>query len=236
LGLVATLEPTPLTCTNGVCSAEFSAFCLQKRRAAPMPDTAYAVAPGTRLTLRLTAADGQTHDIDAVPHVSVTSERIFASVRISLPEAELRRLGGAGAAVAVGQLASVVPVASADNPLAAAEIAQVTGPMRKLAAAVLESGGEGAVTARIANQLVNANYPADYQAKVDVDALWTKAVGAKPGPDAAPGVKRAAAALAHCAVNYGGNSGLVSECMGEVHDTLMSETTERVWKGLAAGS
>jgi hypothetical protein len=41
LGLVATATPTPLSCENGKCWAEFSAFCLQKHRQAPDEKTAY---------------------------------------------------------------------------------------------------------------------------------------------------------------------------------------------------
>ena len=51
LGLVATTAPTPLTCSDGMCSAQFSAFCLQQHRISPTAGTAYRPAKGTALTL-----------------------------------------------------------------------------------------------------------------------------------------------------------------------------------------
>ena len=41
LGLTV-VEATPLNCADGVCSAEFSAICLQEHRAIPKPGTRYA--------------------------------------------------------------------------------------------------------------------------------------------------------------------------------------------------
>mgnify|MGYP006242207345 CR=1 FL=1 len=36
LGLVASLEATPMTCENGTCFAEFLTFCLQEQRETPL--------------------------------------------------------------------------------------------------------------------------------------------------------------------------------------------------------
>ena len=52
LGLVASNgAPTPLTCIDGQCSAQFSTFCLQQNRPAPSRGDDYAVAAGGSLTL-----------------------------------------------------------------------------------------------------------------------------------------------------------------------------------------
>ena len=55
LGLLATNAPTPLTCNDGICSAQFSAFCLQQHRKSPTAGTAYR--PAKRTALTLTAVD-----------------------------------------------------------------------------------------------------------------------------------------------------------------------------------
>jgi hypothetical protein len=132
LGLVATATPTPLTCENGKCWAEFSAFCLQQHRKSPDEKTVYVPAADTKLTLQVTAADGSVRTVDAASLVTIESERVFLSVRIGLPESVIREMNGAHAAISVGKLASLVPAVTggAGNPMTAAEIAHFTGPMR----------------------------------------------------------------------------------------------------------
>ena len=39
LGLQASLQPTPMICTDKGCRADLSAFCLQQQRADPTPGT-----------------------------------------------------------------------------------------------------------------------------------------------------------------------------------------------------
>src|SRR4030095_557352 len=60
LGLVASHgAPTPLTCIDGQCSAQFSTFCLQQNRPAPSRGDDYGLAAGSNLSLIAVNGAGQ---------------------------------------------------------------------------------------------------------------------------------------------------------------------------------
>src|SRR5688500_17138173 len=65
LALLSTDGTVPLHCQGAVCSAELSAFCLERHRATPEAGTLYQAAPNAALVLVVTAADGSSREIDA---------------------------------------------------------------------------------------------------------------------------------------------------------------------------
>src|SRR5215470_15743874 len=61
LGIVASNGlPTPLSCSDGYCSAYLASFCLQEARYAPNSGSEYHLAPGGRLTLLARLAGGRS--------------------------------------------------------------------------------------------------------------------------------------------------------------------------------
>ena len=237
LGLVASAEPLPLVCEGGVCSAEFSTLCLQPKRPAPVPGTAYRPAGSGGLTLVVTAADGSDRRLAADALVNVRAGRIFSVVTISVPEAAVRALGPGNAALVVGAQASLVPdaIPGDDAPLSPGEIADATGPLRAVAAEVLARDDDVAVAARLINRLVNA-LPRQGRASAERRAsLWRHAAVA--GPAAGPGVERAKAAYGLCrGMAVDGRVDSMRSCLEWRHDAFMQHVNERYFRAIETGS
>jgi hypothetical protein len=236
LGLVATAEPTPLNCADGLCGAEFSSFCLQQEKPAPAMGTEYRAANGSDFTLVYTDADGATAEIDAAPYVVIDSQRRYAAVRISLPEDLAHMLGARDLALRIGAHASAVPATIADDPspLTMAEIGKVTGSLRRLAERLFDPGSDTAVAAATAIKLVNAARDAEPPTPIDVAALWRKALGETADGDEQPGVGTVAQDLQRCPTTH---SGLFTACLQRIHEDSITQANLRVWAGLAeAGS
>ena len=239
LGLLATAEPTSLHCEAGVCSAEFSAFCLQENRKIPVPGTAYAPAGKTRLDLVLTAADGRRWRLPAAPHASVESRHSFATVRISLSRRTLEDLGGVAASISVSRLASLIPIAERDDPdpLRAAEIADITGPKRLIASAMVETTADDVIVAQKTVRLINALPARGGVPAARRNARWHDVFGAKPAGDGKPALRRAVAAFEDCrrVVNRRFHPDMRS-CLQRYHDDAMVDVTRKVWNALKPGS
>ncbi len=109
LGVVATLEPVPLTCTRGVCSAEFTAFCLQERRASPARGTAYTAHDPRRIVLTgAKKGTGKTVRLAAADVLGIAAERGHSAVRMSVPVDVLRRHNLAALRVEVAEGVTLV--------------------------------------------------------------------------------------------------------------------------------
>jgi hypothetical protein len=239
LGLVATAEPMPLICAEGICRAEFSAFCLQDKRVPPRSGTAYTVARDKGLTLVVTAADGAQRRLPAAGLVRVVSARAYMAVTVSIAERYLKTLGATGAAVVVGQQVSLVPVPESGDPwpLTEDDVASATGPNRAGAAHFFDRGGELPVAARITNRLINAAPSDQPLGPQERDDFWRRVIGADPADATDPGTLSAARIFTRC-------RGLVAEgahptlrrCLEQQHDALMIETNGVYWQTLDAGS
>ncbi len=199
LALIETPEATPLACADGVCQAEFSTMCLQRSRDIPKPGTAYAPASAASVALVLTRADGSTIRVAGAPGLTFTTPNNYLSTVASIPETELARLGAVGAAVEIAPLASLLPVAVADdtNPLTADEIAQVTGSARLTAQRVLEHAGDTLSAVRVANRFANLLLVRPAPTPEAREALWREVVAG--GDGAAPaGVARVENIIGTC--------------------------------------
>ena len=103
LGLLATGKtPVELKCVDGICSAEFSAFCLQQDRTVPKNGTAYRQTEGSELRLVLTAPDG-THRAVPASGLAFRSVRGFAAVVVSIPEAVVKVAGATRIVLSVAE-------------------------------------------------------------------------------------------------------------------------------------
>ena len=161
LGLVATPEAVPLTCENGQCEAQFSAFCMQIDRRIPSRGRPYTPGPGTELTLSFATPDGKRRAITISHAVTIKAERGFHSVRIAVPETMVKSLGGSAPAITIAKAAAAVPVVIGEElkPLNAIEIARVTGEQRHLTDARLPPDSASAIAVATLNRLINAMPP-----------------------------------------------------------------------------
>lgn len=239
LGLVATDRPLPMTCADGVCSAEASTFCLQRNRSRPVPGTLYTAVDNTKIVLVVTRADGTVVRRPAKGLVRIVSARWQFAVHIQLSETAKARLGAVKVSVAIAPLASAapVPVPGDRNPLTKAEIAETAGPLRKAAGTLVEAGGDRNVAAaRIVNRMINA-LPAQGRATPKQAAsLWARTVGPVPGTKpAGPGRVRAAEYYRWCLSIRRAGGGMLS-CLQYAHDGWMGRFNLRYWKIVNAGS
>lgn len=239
LGVVTTAEPVPLVCDSDVCLAEFSTFCLQSNRNPPRPGTPYRLAGAEALTLVLTAADGTRRAMPAAGLVTVASARAYMAVRISIPRGRLGALGAVGAAVAVGERVSIVPVPVDDDlwPLSEHEIAFATGPLRAAAANLFDADGTIAGAARIANRLINATPVRGRLSDEGRRELWRRVVGTEPEAAAGPAAESAAAIYGACRnLTEEGSYDTLRQCLEKHHDGLMLDLNSRFWMISGLGS
>jgi hypothetical protein len=235
LGLVASNGlPTPLTCVDGRCSAQFSTFCLQQNRPAPSRGDDYAVAAGGSLTLVARNAAGQTFRVPAGDGLQIHSLIGFTSVDISLPTAKLAELGATAVAVEVGPAVSLVPVATAGdpNPQTDDELALATGPMRLAATPMFEAPGTASDAARIATVLINA-LPARGSESADArNGLWVAMLD-NPALSGATATGRDAAEQMYeaCKISVESHSAYsMRNCLELRHADLLAETNHKFWK------
>ena len=229
LGLIATVQPTPPKCVNGVCKAEFSTVCLQEYRPSPSPGNAYKASRDSTLTL---AVAGKM--IDVTDRVTIKSVRNFSSVFISLPEAEILKFGAGGASVSVGAMSSLVPVAEAGdtNPQSAGEIASYTGALRSVVHRVFGGEGDTISAMRDLNQVINKMPDVLTDDQVRFERVWREVTSAMAKPEA----RLSSKVVQECRYEY--KRGMLTNmrsCIVYKHDVLASETTKKVWKALKPG-
>ncbi len=241
LGLVATKSPVPLSCSDGVCSAEISAVCLQEHRPAPDSGTLYRVTENSAINLVMTGKDGRSKSIKITDKIQLKSLRVYSSVSISLPEVLVDSFADEGthASLAIEPLASAVPVpiAGDPNPLSAREISDYTGHLRARAEQAIDRDSANLNATRILNQMVNrlpGRNPGNAKdiAKVKKQVLGNNSLAGKP--ETARLVTRA---LNTCREKLRvERTPHLRGCLGNQHDILNSNTTQDVWKSLKPGS
>ena len=239
LGLMASAGPIPLTCKDGTCKAEFSTYCLQEHRKAPLSGTAYTPAAGSDLALTVTKGDGSRLTLPAGGHITINSGRQFTVVEMSLPEDALKSMGGVAASISIGKLASLipVPVAGDPDPLSASEIAEFTQAKRHLAETIVDQESRFTVIARKTNRLINALGENGAATEAKRSGLWKQVFGTEAAPATWRSGDRAAWAFQDCkrVLNRRSVFGMRA-CLEIYHDDAMIKMTGKVWKGLKPGS
>lgn len=236
LGLIASAEPVPMTCAGGTCTAEISSVCLQQHRPTPLTGTAYRPAKRTRITLTVVRPDGVSRSLPVAAELTFTSLRQFSAVKVSLPEATVRRLGDGAARISVDAMASLIPVAieGDPNPLSVGEIARYTGPLRGLAERAFERDGARVNATRILNRMIN-RMPERSQAGIEsVGALWRQTVGRNVASETRKFLDRA---VDDCRETL--RTGVMSDlrsCLSYHHDYLSGENTNNAWQAMNPGS
>lgn len=227
-----------MTCADGRCAAYLSAFCIQRAREAPAPGTAYAPVAGEGgVTLVVTTADGTSRRVAATHVLRFESLDGYSSVRASVPQAVLRRLGAVEAAVEVGARALLVPepVPGDPDPLTEQELALAAGPMRAAAHDLFDRpGNPRADAARLISRLINALPEHRPPEPAQRDGLWRRQVHARAlaGIDPAA-ARRAQMAYGACRwqAEHGYGKGLRA-CLRATHDAFMMDVNQDYWDRL----
>lgn len=238
LALLETTQPTPLTCSGGVCQAEFSTMCLQRNREVPRPGTAYSPATAASVVLVLTGADGTVTRLAGAPGLKFVVPHNYLSTVATIPEATLRRLGATRAAVEIAPLASLVPEPAADDtsPLTADEIAAVTGPARAVADRVVAHARDTISAVRAANTFANALLATPAATTDERQAMWHDIVAAS-GDATAAGIARIDNIIDTCQYydEHRGFEGFRG-CLRYRRDLLLESINDTYWRRRDLGS
>jgi hypothetical protein len=232
LALLATAGATPLACEDGICTGQFSGFCLQRERPTPGRNAAYRV-DGGELTLVLTDAEGGIRRLPAADHVTITTERSYTAVRISIPEALRREWGAVSIALEVGEKVALTPIPKTGdgNPQSESDIALAVGPLRALGDRIVDQNEQEAGAVRLTNSLINA-LPAHGRTSPDGrTGLWEKVVA--PRSDAFPraSVSRARSVYDRCLAKVDrGTFFNLRQCLEVGHDSIMLDLNVKYWK------
>jgi len=238
LGLVATKGGVPLICRDGECSAEFSAFCLQEERRTPLSGTLYRLVGSGELRLSGETLTGERMSLNPVRYLKLTSIRDYVSVRLSVLEADIARLGLRRVSVEVGRNVAMAPVPEPGdpNPQTEADLALASGPLRELAGFVVDRDPVRMDAARITNRMVNRLRDGDRPGAAARRELWKEAVAGSA--DAAPEARGLARNVFRYCNNLmaSGQYTRLRQCLAEQHDRFLEYLNQEYWDSIDAGS
>ena len=235
LGVVASIAPVEMRCTAEGCTAQLSAFCLQRARDVPIEQTRYQAADTAAFRLVATRADGSTLEVPVDERVRFSSAFGFASVRVSVPAALIEEWRAVRLAVEVSPEAVLVPAAhDADaDPLSQEEIALARGPLRALAGRHFDAPSTQRDAAQLLEAVVNGFPAQSWEGRVDRSALWDGQV--TPALRAAASAE--ALALARSVYeNCLPSSYSMRQCLELKHMNLLSDANRAYWDEASPGS
>lgn len=238
LGLTQTAGATPMLCRDGQCTAELSAFCLQKYRDPPRVGTPYKAVDASRIVLSFTLRDGSQVRKSARGLVRLSALRSHFAVRISLPRQTMASIGATAVSVSIGAKVSLVPrpVVGDKRPQSSAEIAATAGGMRATAVPIIDGNLPNAVAARVVNRMINTLPKGDQNDPRWRVSLWDKVMAqTKPAARTADGVDSAQAWHRLC-LGYPRTRDAFSSCLKLGHDRFMGKINKRYWNVVGAGS
>ena len=241
LGLVATgPEPTPLQCSDGVCSARFTSFCLQADRDAPLLGTEYMIVDERSLELVVTGADGRTTTLPA-EDVTIRSVHNYTAVQIDVPEARIRALGGVAAALSVAPLATLAPkaVPGDPRPQSAEDIALASGDHRRIGEEHVDRGGTTAEAASTLMTMINAldsGASGSPARNGGADSALVQGVLAKRGVPEGDGelLRERVDLCSGLATGVKAGDGMPT-CLQSYHDNYLITLTGRYWDAVGTG-
>lgn len=239
LGLFASgPTPTELHCQDGVCSAQFSAFCLQQNRDAPLNGAAYRPVDRTGFRFVVTDAEGQQKTLPATD-MTIRSARNYTAVVISVPAEKLRALGAARIAVSVASRVTLTPVQIADdpNPLSASEMAMATGPHRAIGESHVERNGHRSEAIRAAMSVINAlRGGGDVREPRRDAASAQRLLQQTPLSAKARGIVENRITICENLAESAWYKGGVATCLQNYHDSFVSTLNGEYWNAVGTGS
>ncbi len=239
LALITTNGATPLSCADGVCAAEFSAFCMEPDRAGPGHKSPYRLADTPAngdLTLVARTSTGDELRLQVGDDAQFESLRGYAAVRISLPESLLADLDATALAIEVGADVALLPVTlpSHHRPHKPEQIARALGPNRATGADIVDNGGAGADAARLLNGLINALPTVGRVDDETQQSLWSRSTATAATALLDSGGDRAKRAYDACLAEVSSDGPFsLRRCLEHAHDYAMWELNRRYW--LAVG-
>ena len=231
LALLATNEAVPLDCRDGACTAEFSGFCLQRKRADPAAGTQYRAAGG-EVTLVVTGADGDVRRLPAGDHLVIETRRGYTAVRIGVRRDLLDEWNAVALGLEVGEHVALVPVPEAadPDPQTEADIALALGPQRALGDRILETSPVETGAVRLTSRMIGALPPGRTDARTR-EALWSRVVTASAASFPPESVLRASSIYRRCLAKVErGNFYSLRDCLEIGHDALMIELNVKYWE------
>lgn len=222
-----------LTCSDGVCAAQLTTYCLQRERPAPTMGAAYVPATKEHFTLVLTNADGNEVRLPASEHMRFVENRGFMSVAASIELGRMNALGAQSAKIVVWEGASLIPVPEENdpNPLTEDEIEFVTNSLRDVGKDYVDNKPE-AGTAQLLAQL-NAALPSDGVVAANTfDGMWQNSIGDEiPLPASGAILKGAQEAFEECSGRA--NTYMVGglrRCLEFQHDNMIRNLNVDYWQ------
>lgn len=142
LAVLSTGNGAVMECDDAVCTASLSTYCLQRDRASPPYGTLYHAADTSRYTLVLDFADGREEALAVDERLRFRSTRDYNAVNASIPRTLVDERQAVGVRLMIAEQASLIPdaIAGDPDPLTEQEIAAATGPMRQMAAHIVDDG------------------------------------------------------------------------------------------------
>jgi hypothetical protein len=235
LGVVASIAPMPLTCSGETCTAQLSAFCLQRQREVPAEKTAYNAAEPQAFTLIASRADGTTFRVPVNDQVTFSSAFGYASVRVSVPQLFLKQLQATSLAVEAFAGAAVipVPVAGDPDPQSDDEIALTTGPLRELAGRHFDAPSTERDAAQVIEAMVNGLPLRFWDGPENRSTLWDRQVTPQlQGVASAEAMALARSVYEGCLPN----SYSMRQCLELKHMNLLSDANRAYWDEASPGS
>jgi hypothetical protein len=229
LGLVASSQPLPMKCENGLCATEASVFCLQKWRASPAAGMTYNAARGTGLQVIALGEDGK-EVIVPDPELNITALRGHSAVRIGVDVEWLYKRKYQSISLKIGEKASLIPEAWAgdENPQTPQDVELALGKLRDLGDKLVDKAGRNVQMAQLL-QFIAGKLPRLGRAHDDTrNAVWHN--GTKDLKDVNRKVlARTKRKFDRCHdVTFGGMTSL-RQCLGAQHDILMGKLNARYW-------
>ncbi|MFP6743935.1 MAG: hypothetical protein VCB77_01945 [Alphaproteobacteria bacterium] len=234
LGLIASLDPVTLQCQRGECGAEFTSYCIERKRRPPSQGAVYSIHDPSTLTVEGIRENGEIVQFDPAEVLDLASARGRSAVRMGVPASFLREFGLASLQVTVGELATLIPEPNpeAHRPHTVLDINLAVGPLRNVSARIIDHGGDGVFAARQTARPINALPQGGRASEIQRDAVWP-AVALSP---ATPGHIMVEAGFERCYRVT--RSGMMSlrQCLGSLHDRFISKLNVDYWKAVETGS
>ena len=235
LGLVATAEPTPLQCEDGVCQGFFSAFCLQEKRLPPGYGFPYRPGDTSQITLLITTDDNRRITLPGRGLLEFESHSTYSSVHISVDEVRIAAYRPKAVSVQIAPLASLIPidVPGDRHPQTPAELDKAIGSDRLAAKHFFDDGdlaGEAALTAMLINLLPKSR-SVSRSARADI---WRQTVASEAARKyGETSVARAGKRFDACERTVDSSTGMMlRDCLEAKHRILQVETNRSYWKSL----
>ena len=237
LGIVASLEPTKMTCDAAGCRAEFTAFCLQQARKNPQPNITYHPLDGAELTLVGRNEAGEMVRLPAGDYLRFHSIRGYTAIEAVIAPEAVATLGLSDIGVEVGKQVSLLPETKAGDadPQTSEEVALATGANRAAAVKFYDAQNAQSDAMRVTSAMINA-LPEQGRRPSDTDgSLWgattVKSLAGKVDP---AGLELSAELFATCQnkVDITHHVETMRDCLQDTHDRVAVQTNIKFWESL----